>query len=940
MRWTRRHAASRDELLAELTARAEDPVYGPTMVPWRELIAASGDSPDEAWEVLEATMLARDTLGERLNATIEEVSAVVDEGSVERAIEMIDEAVSECDAHVPLRGAFELLRSSAIARSRDRGRKERQEEGIAALNKALECAPSGLAAAQTLHNLAVLYAEREAGDKRRNLDVAIELFRLGLAEIDDASPALLARLQTNLAMALLRTDRGERRENLREARDLCEEALRVRTLDVDPDGWAHSQVNRATAIGNLESLEGRGNGAASVVYEEVIAEAARISDRLVLSGAYFELARIKRIQASRSPEDRVRIVEDGNEDEEATRERSLLDSARSDLDAATEILAESDDDALALPRVEGELTVVLGMLGDDDEAIAVGRRAMSGLLATQAPRGCVQAGTKLGGLLIERGEWAEAAEVYRKSLEAAALLFQTTPSRELREIETRGDGLLGRWAAIAFAHSGEPEAAVVALESSRTRELRFRLDPTGSDSEALEGLPSELRKEYEAARAEFTATSPLASSGPDEARLQEALSAIRAHSGFTDFGRSTRIEDIGAAVEEGRPLVYVDPTPAGTLLLVVSREGGARSIASHFLADVTSTEIFMRLLGADGEGELGESYLNAAGTFGERPSDLRRAWAGLEPWIAEKIARPIARALGSTEARGATLVVCGPLVTFPVGAVSWTHEGRSTSLLEQVELRHAPSAAAAGQALARARESVGQEPYLLGLGDPAGNLAAAGAEIEEIALHFGEARSLSHGDRATAEALREEVGAATHLHLATHAGASVFAPEIVGIELADGILPPGTLWEIGPLRTRLTVLSACQTAVPDLGHLPGEAHSIATALLLAGSACVVATLWPVDDAATAMLMVRLYEELFQGESPAAALRRAQFWLRDLTVEDERHYLSAHPQLAAEFIRRRRARSEPGARGRGPDAGDTRKPYAHPVYWAGFLAIGA
>jgi CHAT domain-containing protein len=103
---------------------------------------------------------------------------------------------------------------------------------------------------------------------------------------------------------------------------------------------------------------------------------------------------------------------------------------------------------------------------------------------------------------------------------------------------------------------------------------------------------------------------------------------------------------------------------------------------------------------------------------------------------------------------------------------------------------------------------------------------------------------------------------------------------------------------------------------------------------------VIATLWPVDDAATALLMVRLYEELFEGESPAMALRRAQLWLRDLNVEDERHYLTAHPQLAAEFIRRRRARSEPGARGRRPGPGGTSNPYAHPVYWAGFLAIGA
>jgi len=46
--------------------------------------------------------------------------------------------------------------------------------------------------------------------------------------------------------------------------------------------------------------------------------------------------------------------------------------------------------------------------------------------------------------------------------------------------------------------------------------------------------------------------------------------------------------------------------------------------------------------------------------------------------------------------------------------------------------------------------------------------------------------------------------------------------------------------------------------------------------MYAGTSRVVASLWKVDDDATAELMVRFYEEMFRAkQSPAAALRTAQ-----------------------------------------------------------------
>src|SRR5262249_55060515 len=76
----------------------------------------------------------------------------------------------------------------------------------------------------------------------------------------------------------------------------------------------------------------------------------------------------------------------------------------------------------------------------------------------------------------------------------------------------------------------------------------------------------------------------------------------------------------------------------------------------------------------------------------------------------------------------------------------------------------------------------------------------------------------------------------------------------------------------------LVVLSGCRTALGR--QLDGEGVvGLARAFMYAGTSRVLATLWKVDDAATAELMVHLYQGLLRdGLRPADALRRAQLAL--------------------------------------------------------------
>ena len=127
-----------------------------------------------------------------------------------------------------------------------------------------------------------------------------------------------------------------------------------------------------------------------------------------------------------------------------------------------------------------------------------------------------------------------------------------------------------------------------------------------------------------------------------------------------------------------------------------------------------------------------------------------------------------------------------------------------------------------------------------------------------------------------------------YVHLATHGVIDLEHPELSGIVLSmvdqDGKEQDGyvRLYEIYNLNlpAELVVLSACQTGVGK--QIRGEGLiALTRGFMYAGAARVVASLWKVDDTATAALMAQFYKEMFtNGKKPAAALRAAQQYMSD------------------------------------------------------------
>lgn len=136
----------------------------------------------------------------------------------------------------------------------------------------------------------------------------------------------------------------------------------------------------------------------------------------------------------------------------------------------------------------------------------------------------------------------------------------------------------------------------------------------------------------------------------------------------------------------------------------------------------------------------------------------------------------------------------------------------------------------------------------------------------------------------------------------------------------------------------LITLSTCETAINSNQTIATEYVGLVTAFLSQGVAHVVSTLWTVESAASALVIIEFYRRLQQDKSAATALAEATEWLKELTAGDLKKWfeelLNKLPQeglrirthLATELYRISKMPPE-------------KKLYNDPYYWAAFIITG-
>jgi CHAT domain-containing protein/tetratricopeptide (TPR) repeat protein len=740
----------------------------------------------------------------------------------------------------------------------------------------------------------------------------------------------LEMAMTNLSVILLKAaTMDERRDRIQEAVELCRRALPLRPKTEDPGGWAFSAANLALALSRLGADEAATRRAhleeAAVVSQEVAgildaqgevqaADQARVN-RLV---ALFDLVGELR-------EARLRAVL-GDDDDQAGQMRPATVAQLLDINPAAYGLAETPpeiavivrgpaapdearlltmvlDEAAALlaePRVALDpgirsrvarvtvraLPVLLGPTQQAADAVAAARRVID---ETVAPYAAADTAGELGSLLARLGRWAEAAAAFDNCLALRDRMLQDNADPE-RVVQTLDQfPTLARWTAYAHVRSGDSRTAVTILERTRSRSLRRLV--------------------------------------PGAGRALEFLS-----------WRSATLEDIGRAATPTCPIAYILTAPTGSVVLLVRRgDDGHVGVAAY--ENSLSAAFFIAQMFSLPQPERG--FLTAqminAGMGPAIRSLMEPLGSLLEPAVTELLADGV---------RDLVLIPAGPAALLPWAAatIRGPEDSRPTPVGELLTLSLAPSAAAVvlgrERAAGRVRDAVAGR--LLIVADPerqdVSRLLGAQDEARRIEAIFPARADVLAGPAARIDAVLNRLPACWIAHLACHGTNNVLQPQAMRLLLSDGDVTLQMLLQLPELHARLVVLSACQTGQVDTARVSDEMLGMPLAFLQAGACTVVSALWPLDDRVTAMLVGRFYEELateigVDGRGDvAAALARAQRWLRSLTGEQARRW--RHERGVREPPTPQRSISTPP-----PPLPATGLPFADPYFWAGLVAYG-
>jgi tetratricopeptide (TPR) repeat protein len=155
---------------------------------------------------------------------------------------------------------------------------------------------------------------------------------------------------------------------------------------------------------------------------------------------------------------------------------------------------------------------------------------------------------------------------------------------------------------------------------------------------------------------------------------------------------------------------------------------------------------------------------------------------------------------------------------------------------------------------------------------------------QEVAAVFdcfdrAQATELVDGD-ATPDEVIARAAEQDLVHISCHGRFEPRFPSQTGLILSEGWLTTRRIATEMDLSTvRLFTMSACSTAESDLG--PGdELEGLTQAAMTAGAPTVVASLWPVNERATEVLLASFYRNLANGSTPIQAMRVATRGLRE------------------------------------------------------------
>jgi CHAT domain-containing protein len=600
-----------------------------------------------------------------------------------------------------------------------------------------------------------------------------------------------------------------------------------------------------------------------------------------------------------------------------------------------------------------------------EQAIQAYQSSLEVFKSDLLPHDCRRTARSLGNLYSDQQRWSEAVSIYQTALQAAESLYQSANLLDSKSAELSETADLPRRTAYALARMGDLCKAVETLEQGRARGLSESLERDRSDLTQLRQTHPDLIVSYQDITAQLRTletqqrlrmtSSDRHTVTPESLRnesqrlrqsLDQTIAQIRQMPGYEAFLTLPTFNDVREVVQADRPLIYLVPTPAGSLALIVQRSPlaplekggtGAVEITPLWMDDLNETHL-IDLLNQTWFSAYRE-YLIASQTYQTDKSakNLQTCKQTEKVWLDaiesgtrqlwEPLMAPLIGYLKEQNFQQATLIPTGYLSLLPLHA-AWVEDPTTPTgkryALDEMVFTYAPNARSINAAVEIATR-IGVDA-MLAIDNPLNDLPNSSREVQAAISTFSQPIVLKH-EQATVEKVLDALPHCSILHLSCHGTANLTEPLTSVLRMSDGLL---TLRDLLDLKLaddqrsgiRLAILSACETGLSGIKNAD-EAISLPTGLLQAGVAGVVASLWSVSDLSTMMLLVRFYNYWrIEKYDPRNALRQAQCWVRDTTSQQKAQYFKAsYPDLFQALIL-----LDPNY-------------FAHPFHWAAFSYTG-
>jgi CHAT domain-containing protein len=758
-------------------------------------------------------------------------------------------------------------------------RAENIESAIAAFSAALEVRTRSAFPekwAMTQNNLAIAYGDRILGERAENIESAIAAFSAALEVLTrSAFPEKWAMTQNNLAIAYRNRILGERAENIESAIAAYSAALEVLTRSAFPVDWAMTQNNLAIAY------DDRILGERAENIESAIAAFSAALEVYTKSAFPVDWAMTQNNLGNAYGD---RILGERAEN---------IESAIAAFSAALEVYTKS-----AFPvdwaMTQNNLAIAYGdrILGERAENIEKAIAAYSAALEVRTrsafPQNHAETLLNLGILYQEEKQFDSAYKKFVTAIETVEALRGEIVSGEeaKRKQAEEWNQLYKRMVEVCLALARDTEA-IEYIERSKTRNLvELLAKATLTNPENLPLVSSSIRF-------------------PEIQNIINNETAIIQWYIFNDCFRTFII-----TCDNNKPEIWHSNQQDLDALIDWKNE---------YLDDYYNPEDKDKV---QWQNQLKERLKNLAEILHlEEILDL-------VPKECERLILIPHRYLHLFPLHALPVKESYLIALFPNGV----GYAPSCQLLQQVQLRQRPDFQSLF-AIQNPTEDLYQN-YEKDLGAVAAiKKQFADAHILKQDQANKSAILLGINENSHNVTLNEKLLKANSAFFFCHGYFNFASPQDSGLQLADGNLTLADIITHFKLENcRLVTLSACETGLTNFTSTSDEYIGLPSGFLLAGSTNVVSSLWTVDAHATALLMIKFYEELQQQNNIVLALNTAQRWLRDTTVQGFQDWLikSSLSWGYKIYLKKYFATNHENA---------LTKPFESPFYWAAFCNIG-